>query len=222
MQQSKAGICCCNSLFLENWSSLIFISDLRTWDADLSNIFCSRGHELIFVPSHLVSNKFQHLFPPHCHGSISSTIDVLMSETWELWPTVFFLSFFLLFIHVSVILILLYLLYKTIMDVLIYVQMLQAIFSVNFNVIKCTMSSFNPVMLSNDPTEFKYNNWTFSSDPPWPVALVPGSCAGNQWERGSGFGTNKHAWWCLVFGPDRGDSEEEALVRQPENRRLRG
>lgn len=54
------------------------------------------------------------------------------------------------------------------------------------------------------------------------MALVPGSCADNQWETGSGFGTNKHAWWCLAFGPDRGDSGEEVLVRQPASRRLRG
>lgn len=53
------------------------------------------------------------------------------------------------------------------------------------------------------------------------VTLVPGSCADNLWETGSGFGTSKHAWWCLAFDPGRGDSGEGVLVRRPASRKLR-
>lgn len=51
-------------------------------------------------------------------------------------------------------------------------------------------------------------------------AFLPGSCTGNQTGIGSGSGTNKHGWLCWAVGPGPANSEEEALEKQQESRKL--
>lgn len=53
------------------------------------------------------------------------------------------------------------------------------------------------------------------------TALVPDSCAGSHWEKGSGFCTSTRVWWCWVSGPDRAGTEGGALETRLENWILR-
>lgn len=53
------------------------------------------------------------------------------------------------------------------------------------------------------------------------TSSVPDSSAGSHWERGSGFGTSIHVWWCLASGPDQAGSEGGAQERQLVNWILR-